>query len=178
MNFEPQTQKGLQNDQKALGFSLWTTWVSAMSKNLIKPVENEDLGGTISAKASLCRPGPPAWTAGPQNILFQCKSFFSVHWKKIPYNMPRGNSGGAMYCIIAVTFLIWPVPPAMPVRSVCVVMQTLQWVESMFSYRIFAEPGSVFQAGEFAVRGRWARSTLTIVEFSKDFQGFRATVQR
>ncbi len=46
----------------------------------------------------------------------------------------------------------------------------------MFSYGIPAELGSVFQAGEFAVCGRWARSTLRIVEFPIGFQGFRVTV--
>ena len=40
--------------------------------------------------------------------------------------MPRGNSAGAMYCNIEVIYQIWPVPPAMPARSVCVVMRTLQ----------------------------------------------------
>ena len=43
-------------------------------------------------------------------------------------------------------------------------------------YRIFAELGNVFQAGEFVVRGRWARSTLRFVDFPKDFEGLRVTV--
>ncbi len=43
-------------------------------------------------------------------------------------------------------------------------------------YRIFAELGNVFQAGEFAVRGRWARSTLTIVDFPLVLQGLQETI--
>ena len=43
-------------------------------------------------------------------------------------------------------------------------------------YRIFAELGNVFQAGEFAVRGRWTRYILRIVDFPIGFRGLRATV--
>ena len=38
---EPKSQKGLQNDQKALGFPLNVTCHSALSENLINTVGNE-----------------------------------------------------------------------------------------------------------------------------------------
>ena len=44
------------------------------------------------------------------------------------------------------------------------------------SHRISAELGNVVQAGELAVCGRWVRSTVRFVGFSKDFEGFRETV--
>ena len=46
MILEPKSQNGLQNDQKALGFSLKATWRFAMSNNLMKPVENGEFGDT------------------------------------------------------------------------------------------------------------------------------------
>ena len=45
-------------------------------------------------------------------------------------------------------------------------------------FRFFAEFGNVPEEGELVVRGRWARSTLRIVDFPRISQGFRATVQR
>ena len=96
---------------------------------------------------------------------------------KVSYNMPRGNSGGAMYCIFAGTFFIWPVPPAQPASSVCAVMRSYHEWKTRFR-RIPAELYSAFQAGEFAVRGSLTSSTSRIIDFSKDFQRFWETLQR
>ena len=50
MNLVPKSQIGIQMHRKALGFSLKVTWRFAMSKNLIKPVENCDSGDTQMGK--------------------------------------------------------------------------------------------------------------------------------
>ena len=38
MILEPKSQNGMQNDQKALGFSVKVAWPLAMAEFLIKPV--------------------------------------------------------------------------------------------------------------------------------------------
>ncbi len=57
MILEPKLQIDHQNDRKALAFSLKATWHFAMSKSLIKPVENRDFGDASMGKSTIW----PAW---------------------------------------------------------------------------------------------------------------------
>ena len=52
--------------KNALGFSLKATWLFAMSKDLIKPVDNGDFGDTQMGKSTIW----PA-SAGVRNYLIQ-----------------------------------------------------------------------------------------------------------
>ena len=91
---------------------------------------------------------------------------------QISYNMPRGNLAGAMYCFFAGTPFLWPVPPAQPASSVCVVTRSYhEWG----TRRNPAELYRALQVDQFAVRGSEANSTLRIIEFAKDLKGFRET---